>query len=75
MYIYKYDFCGKDKNKNTDFIKVIACHDTDNFITMCPCIEGEYLDYVDLNYLKEDKTKQKCLRGIDRFNKRYGKNS
>lgn len=72
-YLYKFDDCGKNKNRMTNYFKVIAFNGTNQFITMCPCIEGEFFDYYDLNYLKEEKKKSKPSSGIDRFNKRYGK--
>ena len=73
LYIYRYDFCGKCNNKNTDYFKVIAIHDTSDFITMCPCVESKYWDYLDLNYLREEKPKQKKISQIDKFNQRYNK--
>ena len=72
-YIYKYDFCGKDKNKVTDYFKITAIHDTNDFITMCPCIEGEYLDHYDLNYLKVEDNNKNNISQIDKFNKKYAK--
>lgn len=73
IYIYKYDFCGKYGNKNTDYFKVVAIHDTQNFITMYPCIEGKNWDQLDLNYLRKDDSKQKIISQIDKFNQRYKK--
>ena len=66
FYFFKYNDCGKDH------FKVICFHNTNNIITMCPTDNGEYMPYVDLNYLKqEEKPKVKTLSQIDKFKKRY----
>lgn len=74
-YCFKYDYCGKENNKNTNYFKVICFHDTNNIITMYPCLNCENLPYIDLNYLKqninEENTKVKKISQIDKFNKRY----
>ena len=74
-YYFKYDNCGKENQKNTDFIKVACFHNTGDIITVCPVVVGENLNYIDLNYLKPDnntnKIKQKSR--IDRFYQRYNR--
>ena len=73
-YIFKYDECGRVNNKLVNYFKVVCYHDTTNCITMCPSIEGEYLPYVDLNYLKEKEAiKVKKISQVDKFYKRYQK--
>lgn len=73
-YYFRYDNCGKENNKRTDFIKVSCFHNTGDIITICPVLEGENLNYIDLNYLKEQKDeKQKQLSRVDRFYQRYNK--
>lgn len=69
-YIFKYDGCGKNRNKSTDYFLVAVIYDTDSIITMYPCVEFYDSQYVDLNYLKEETNTRKLSR-IDRFNKRY----
>ena len=73
LYIFKYDRCGKIKDKPVDYIKVICFHDTTDIITMYPADECENLPYIDLNYLNEEKIipKVKRLSQIDKFNQRY----
>lgn len=72
-YYFRYDCCGKENQKTTNFFKVVTFHDTQDIISICPVSEGENLPYIDLNYLKkEELPKQKQLSRIDRFNKRYG---
>jgi len=74
-YCFRYDYCGKEKNKYTNYFKVICLHDTNNIITMCPSLNCENLPYIDLNYLKqninEENTKVKKKSQIDKFNQRY----
>lgn len=74
-YFFRYDYCGKENNKYTNYFKVICLHDTSNIITMCPSLNCENLPYIDLNYLKqninEENTKVKKRSQIDKFNQRY----
>ena len=74
-YYFKYDSCGTVNNKKANFIKVICFHDTDNIITMFPCMNIEELPYIDLNYLNKTDNKESIkirkLSQIDKFNKRY----
>lgn len=71
-YVFKYDECGKCRNKLTDYFKVVCFHENNNLVTMCPSEDSENLPYTDLNYLiKEDKPKVKTLSQIEKFNRRY----
>lgn len=71
-YVFKYNECGRNKNKIVDYFKVICFHENNNLITMCPSEDCENFPYTDLNYLvKEDKLKVKSLSQIEKFNKRY----
>ena len=72
-YYFKYDCCGKENQKTTNFFKVITFHDSQDIISICPVLEGENLPYIDLNYLKTiDTPKQKQMSRTDKFYKRYG---
>jgi hypothetical protein len=72
-YIFKYNACGREKDKVTDYFKVICFHNTENIITLCPVSQGKDLPYIDLNYLilEDDKCKVKKISQIDKFNRRY----
>ena len=70
-YIFKYDYCGKDGNHITDYFKVVCFHNTNHFITTCPTLNKGNLPFVDINYIKEEKPKQKTLSQIEKFNRRY----
>lgn len=72
-YIYKYDLCGKIGKKNVDYFKVLTFHDTNQILTIHPCIEGDYLDYTDINYLNRNSNVGHVESGLERFNKRYVK--
>lgn len=72
-YYFKWDCCGKENNKITNFFKVVTFHDTADIISICPVLEGENLPYVDLNYLKpKEEVQQKKKSRVDRFYQRYG---
>ena len=72
LYVFRYDRCGKEKNKTTDFIKVYAFHNTTDLITIVPASSLDNMPYVDLNYMIEnDNANVKRLSQIDRFNKRF----
>ncbi len=72
-YYFKFDSCGKDDNKSVNYFKVICFNDTGDIITMYPCGEGEYLPFVDLNYMRDKDTSKVLKIGqIDKFNRRYG---
>ena len=74
FYYFKYDDCGKNKYKYTDYFKATCVHNTGDIITLCPCDNSENLPYIDLNYLKErDNVKVKSLSQIDKFMLRYNK--
>ena len=70
-YFFRYDDCGKDNNRITNFFKVICFHNTPNIITIYPDNKGRELPHVDLNYLKEEKSLTKRISQIDKFNQRY----
>lgn len=73
-YFFKFDGCGRCKNKSTDYFKVVCFSDTLDIITMCP-VESIYeLPFIDMNYLSKNNmcSKVKCLSARDRFNRRYG---
>lgn len=71
-YIFKYDECGRNENKITDYFKVICFHNTDQIITMYPDNFDEYMPYVDLNYLKQNnKETVRRLSQTEKFNRRY----
>lgn len=73
FYVFKYDNNGRINNKVVDYFRIVALHDTDNFITMYPLDSGAYLPYIDLNYLKDEKEKSsvKKLSRVDKFNQKY----
>lgn len=75
LYIFKYDNCGKDNNKQTNYFKVICFHNTKDIITICPSSNCENLPYIDLNYLVKEETssKVKRLSQIDKFNRRFNR--
>ena len=73
-YYFRYDNCGKENNKRTDYIKVSCFHNTGDIITICPVLEGENLNYIDLNYLKgKPKEEPKQMSRTERFYQRYNK--
>jgi tetratricopeptide (TPR) repeat protein len=78
VYTFKYDECGRDDNKITDFFEVVVFPDTKDIITMYPTFTPNNRYYVDLNHLKEKKEDSsfgvKRLSQIEKFNKRYGTN-
>ncbi len=73
-YIFKYNECGRQNNRLTDYFKVISFHKTADFITMLPVSEGKELEYVDLNYLIpiDENVNVKRLSQIQKFNNKYG---
>ena len=74
QYIFKYDECGKDNNRLTDFFKVYTFHNTSDIITMCPSCGVDKFSQIDLNYLKpKEVSKVKQLSRVDRFNMKYGR--
>ena len=73
-YVFKYDSCGRDRNRVVDYFKVICFHNTSDFITMCPVYGYERYPYIDLNYIKkDDDIKIKRRSQLDKFNSRYNK--
>lgn len=75
IYTFKYSECGRDNNRITDYFSVVCFHNTTNIITMCPISNGDYLPYIDLNYMKKEKEDIKVKRKsqIDKFNARYNR--
>lgn len=77
IYAFKYDNCGREKNRLVDYFKVVCFDDTQEFITMCPVAapKCENLPYIDLNYLVNNKenVKVKQLSQIEKFNKKFGR--
>ena len=72
LYIFKYNGCGRVKNKLVDYFRVIALNDTGCFITMFPSDDCETMPFIDLNYMiQEDYPKTKRLSQIDKFNRRF----
>jgi len=75
VYVFKYDFCGRDNYKVVNYFKVICFHNTDHFITMYPSTCCDNFPYVDLNYIAScEDDKVKTLSQIDKFYRRYQKN-
>ena len=78
VYTFKYDECGRDNNRITDFFEVVVFPGTKDIITMYPTFEPNNRYYVDLNHLKDKKDEGsfgvKRLSQIEKFNKRYGTN-
>lgn len=70
VYVFKYDSCGRDKNKVVDYFKVICFHDTCDMITIVPVNKIENMPYVDLNYMIENKYESKRESARDRFNRK-----
>ena len=73
VYTFKYNACGRDNNKITDYFSVICFHNTSNIITMCPVSNVEYYPWIDLSYMKHENEKVKRKSQIDRFNARYNR--
>lgn len=75
-YVFRYDCCGKDKNRLTNYFKVICFRQSSNIITMCPVYGCDKLPYVDLNYIKQndcEDSKIKVLSQMEKFYNRYKK--
>lgn len=75
IYVFKYDECGRDNKKITNYFKVICFDKTADIITMCPSNDCENLPYIDLNYMVKDneQPKVKRLSRIERFEIRLNK--
>lgn len=76
-YFFKYDGCGRVKNKLVNHFIVVCLHNSTDFITMYPVDWAEELPYVDLNYMISEKEDVKTRRRsqIDKFNQRYKRNN
>lgn len=72
-YYFKYDNCGRNKNKLANFFKIVCFDGTSDIITICPVLIGEDLPYIDLNYLNSnaEPSNVKVMSQIDKFNRRY----
>ena len=69
-YFFKYDGCGRVDNKITDYLMAVSIQNTKKIISIHPSLSGENFNYIDLNYLREEKTKK--ISRIDKFNQKYG---
>lgn len=76
-YFFRYDNCGRVKNKLVNYFIVVCLHNSSDFITMYPVEGAEELPNVDLNYLVEEKqdVKARKLSQIDKFYQRYKRNN
>ena len=73
-YVFKFDNCGRVKDRTTDYFKIVCFHDTFDIITAYPDDSGKNYPYVDLNYLVErDYSKVKSISARERFNARYSR--
>jgi tetratricopeptide (TPR) repeat protein len=72
-YYFKYDNCGRVRDRVTDYFKVICFHDSTDIVTMCPDDSAPKSPYVDLNFLVKKDSKVKSISARDRFNMRYGR--
>lgn len=74
QYVFKYDGCGRVNNKLVDYFCIRCFAGTGNIITMYPYGETCQLQYIDINYLKEEKEeKVKIKNGMERFKDRMNK--
>ena len=72
VYTFRYDNCGRDQAKSTNFIRTIAFHNTANIITLYPASGYDNVDCIDLNYLKnEENHNVKRLSQVDKFKQKY----
>ena len=73
LYAFKYDANGRINNKTVNYFRVVTFHNTKDIITMYPMQNGDYLPYVDLNYLNDvyDSKQVKKLSRVDKFNQKY----
>lgn len=70
-YFFKYNDCGRNDNKITDYFKVVCFHNTSDIITLCPIKDCENIPHIDLNYLNKSKGPVKTLSQIEKFNRRF----
>ncbi len=74
-YFFRYDDCGSEDGKRSNFFRVICLHDTCEFITMYPIAESNCTPYTDLNYLRDtevNNSKVRKMSNVEKFKKRYG---
>ena len=75
-YIFKYNECGRDNYRLTDYFKVFCFHNTREFITMTPSIVNEKVfPCIDLNYLRNELDESNYTKAsqVDKFLKKYRK--
>lgn len=70
-YVFKYDKCGTVKGISTDYFFVCTLQNTNQIITMYPCLNVGKLPYTNLNDYKQENSKVKRLSQIEKFNNRY----
>lgn len=71
-YVFKYDDCGRDGNRITNYFIVVCFHNTNELITALPVYGIENCPYTNLNFLKKEN-KIKILSQTDKFNMRLKK--
>lgn len=73
-YFFKYNDCGRNNYKMTNYFQLVTLSDSSDFITMYPSVVSDDMPHIDLNYLKENEmVKEKRMSQIDKFYKRYQK--
>ena len=75
-YIFKYDECGREKYRMTNYFKVYSFHNSKDLITLTPIYLQENntygIPYIDLNYLKKNnKVLVKRKSQIEKFKEKY----
>ena len=64
-YFFKYDACGKEKNKYVDYFKIVCFHGKSDIITVLPISKYNEVSYIDLTHMNSnsiDNCKQLVLR-------------
>ena len=74
-YYFKYNKCGYDNERLTDYFSLATYDDSNDFIAMYPIEEKEKYPYIDINYLRmDDIPPHKRVRRVsqmDKFNQKY----
>ena len=72
-YLFRFDSCGRENYKNTDFFEVVTFHNSNKMVTMFPTRYYKNIDFVDLNYLKNEQEVPyiRTRKQIDKFNQKY----
>lgn len=73
-YIFKYDNVGVCDTSNTNYFRVITFVGTDQILTMYPSDSYGFPNCLDITPEVVNDGKVKRLTGLDKFNKRFGKN-